>query len=45
MPKGLTLLELHVKWSESDKQWLQLQRLKEGVGSHGEFLRSAVTGI
>lgn len=34
MPKGLTLLELHVKWSESDKQWLQLQRPKEGVGSY-----------
>lgn len=32
--KGLTLLELHVKWSEPDKQWLQLQCPKEGVGSY-----------
>lgn len=34
VPKVLTSLELHIKWSELDKQWLQLQHPKEGVGSY-----------
>lgn len=34
MPKGLMLLELHIKWPEPDKQWLQLQHPIEGVGSY-----------
>ena len=40
VPKVLTSLELHIKWSELDKQWLQLQHPKEGVGSYWEFLRT-----
>lgn len=38
--QGLVWLELHIKWPESDKQWLQLLfRTEEGVGNHGEFSR------
>lgn len=34
VPKGLTSLELHINWSEPDKQWPQLQCPKEGVESY-----------
>lgn len=42
--QGLALLELHIKWPKSDKQWPQLLCPKERAGNCGEFLR-ALTAI